>query len=90
MKAGLAYAAEVIRAEAESEGDIDLAVLCAWTAEAHRPGPDMRCVECGEQWLTAAQVPNLGGLRCQAYAEVVQIKNEWIAGRVQRIAVKYQ
>lgn len=46
MKAGLAYAAEILRAEAETEEEIDLAVLCAYIAEAHRPGPDMRCLEC--------------------------------------------
>ena len=89
MKAGLAYAAEVIRAEAESEGDIDLAVLCAWTSEAHRPGPDMRCLECGEQWHTAEEFPNLGGLRCQAYVDTVLLKNEWIIKRVKRIADRW-
>jgi hypothetical protein len=89
MKTGLAYAAEVIRAEAESEDDIDIAVLCEYAAITHRPGPDMVCVECGQQWHTAAEHPNLGGLRCQTYMDVVILKNQWIAARVQRIADRW-
>ncbi|WVX88150.1 hypothetical protein SEA_LITNINMCQUEEN_94 [Gordonia phage LitninMcQueen] len=85
MKTGLAHAADLIRAEAESEDDIDLATLCEYVATSHRPGRDMRCLECGELWHTAEQFPNLGGLRCQMYADVVVLKNEWIIGRVARI-----
>ena len=83
---GLRYAAQVIAHEAETEEDLDLSVLCQVTAELHRPGRDMRCITCGELWHTAEEFPNLGGLRCQAYIDVQLLKNDWIAGRVRRMA----
>lgn len=89
MKTGLAFAADLIRDQAETEDDIDLAVLCEYVATSHRPGQDMRCLECGELWLTAEQKPNLGGLRCQMYCDTVLLKNEWIMKRVQRIQARW-
>ncbi|WP_185090971.1 hypothetical protein [Gordonia oryzae] len=86
---GLGYAAQVIWHEAESEDDLDLATLCEYVAEAHRPDVHGRCAECGELWLPATEFPNLGGLRCSAYVEAQQLKNEWLAGRVRRIVERW-
>ncbi len=83
MKAGLAAAAETIRAEATTDEDLDLAALCEYVAEVHRPGDDMLCVSCGERWYAADEFPNLGGIRCQTYIDAVLLKNSWINLAVQ-------
>ena len=86
---GMRFAAQHIRHEAETEEDLDLAELCEYTADLHQPGPGMICKGCGEQWMTAAEYPNLGGIRCQAYIDVQLMKNMWVISKVQVIQKRW-
>lgn len=86
---GLRFAAQQLRHEAQSEEDLDLAELCEYTAQTHKPGPGMICEGCGEKWMTATEFPNLGGIRCQAYIEVQLLKNMWVIRKVQVIQKRW-
>ncbi len=82
MKTGLAYAADIIGAEAVSDDDRDLAALCEYVSSVHRPGPGMVCLACGELWVPADRYPNVGGIRCQTYIDVVALKNAWLLASI--------
>lgn len=86
---GLRFAAQQLRHEARSEEDLDLAELCEYTADTHHVGQDMVCKGCGERWYSATDYPNVGGVRCQAYIDVQQMKDMWVIRQVQVIQKRW-
>lgn len=86
---GMKHAAQNIRHEAETEEELDLAELCDYIADAHKPDPenDNRCMECGEQWW---QDTNIGVIQCQAFLDMRIEKNFWIMRKVWRMRAKWR
>jgi len=84
---GLRHAAQNIRHEAETEEELDLAEMCLWIAETHKPDKDLICVGCGEQWWQDA---NAGLIQCQTYLNARIEKNFWIMRKVTAIRDRWR
>lgn len=86
-KQGMRFAAQHIRHEATTEEALDLAALCEWVADTHRPDEHDVCRACGEQWFSD---PDVGVVQCQAFLDARVLKNEWIIGKVKVIRDRWR
>lgn len=67
--------------------DEDLQAVCEWVRDTHKPGEDMRCVECGEQWW---HDPNIGLVQCQTFLDARIEANFAVMRRVWRLRAKWR
>lgn len=86
---GLQYFAQLVRHESDELDDLTLADVVEYVVTAHQPDEDMICRECGERWYTSEELPNLGGMRCQAWIDMAFQRNEYIMGRLAEIRERW-
>ena len=82
---GMLYAAQLIRHEAVTEEELDLAEVCEFTAQTHYRLPNGMC-PCGDKWDPEVPGPVPG---CQAFLDVAIQRNFWVMRKVWRMRAKW-
>lgn len=85
---GMRYAAQIIRHEATTEDERDLADLCEWVATHHHDNGSGKCAECGDDW--GGHEADLGyPMPCLIFSQTKFEKDAWIGRQVQAMAARY-
>lgn len=85
---GMRYAAQVIRHEAITDEERDLADLCEWVATKHHDNGSGNCAECGDRW--GGHDADLGyPMTCRIFSQAKFEKDAWIGRQVQAMAARY-